>query len=526
MDVRLPNGKIIKNVPEGTSKEAVMAKAISTNMFDPKSNMVNQPQTIPRQPEGNTFGQFANAAVQGVGQGMTLGFMDEMVGAVTPGVPLEQAQFDHPMFTTAMEMVGSMGPAMWASKLIKGMRTAVGLGAVEGGIYGAGTSEDFPTLLDISIPTVAGIAGSLGSHNLSILAKKLLKPNDALGRVTKADEMGYPITYADRTGSDAAKLMESSFESNPFVLNPHSSLKPRQDIINREVMKALGVNDHSGVISEKDLLNAKKAIGAKFEAVKGPNSPAAFNINKKPFEEISNNAIKDSVNNKSIKPYIKKFFKEVDGGESPGTITGREYLARRTKLSTYAKQQMTSPMGSREVGMDLFKVMDNIDEQISKQLPESIAENLNRGRAEWKTLVALKKGKALDTATGNVNYNSLATSLENIDKNAFKMTTDNPLYETLKMAKSFPPLANSQTATRGAITQNLLTGSAGGFLGGPAGFLGMLLAPSAGSATLRGLNTLTKGDTVLTKFIGDTIQKRAPIDNLINVLLNQEQEQR
>jgi len=35
MDVRLPNGTIIKNVPEGTSKEAIMQKAIASGLAKP-----------------------------------------------------------------------------------------------------------------------------------------------------------------------------------------------------------------------------------------------------------------------------------------------------------------------------------------------------------------------------------------------------------------------------------------------------------------------------------------------------------
>jgi len=50
MDVRLPNGTIIKNVPEGTSKEAVMQKAISAGLAKPED-----------------FGQQAAPAVDGSG---------------------------------------------------------------------------------------------------------------------------------------------------------------------------------------------------------------------------------------------------------------------------------------------------------------------------------------------------------------------------------------------------------------------------------------------------------------------------
>lgn len=49
MDVRLPNGKVIRNVPEGTPKEEIMQKAIRAGMateadFAPKQSQVQQPE--------------------------------------------------------------------------------------------------------------------------------------------------------------------------------------------------------------------------------------------------------------------------------------------------------------------------------------------------------------------------------------------------------------------------------------------------------------------------------------------------
>ena len=32
MDIRLPNGVLVKNIPDGTSREEVMAKAISSGL--------------------------------------------------------------------------------------------------------------------------------------------------------------------------------------------------------------------------------------------------------------------------------------------------------------------------------------------------------------------------------------------------------------------------------------------------------------------------------------------------------------
>ena len=52
MDVRLPNGKVIRGVPEGTPKDVIMQKAISAGLSKPEDFPVQQlsPQQI-EQPE-------------------------------------------------------------------------------------------------------------------------------------------------------------------------------------------------------------------------------------------------------------------------------------------------------------------------------------------------------------------------------------------------------------------------------------------------------------------------------------------
>lgn len=47
MDVRLPNGTVIKNVPEGTSKEAVMQKAIAAGLAKPEDFGIKQAMNVP-----------------------------------------------------------------------------------------------------------------------------------------------------------------------------------------------------------------------------------------------------------------------------------------------------------------------------------------------------------------------------------------------------------------------------------------------------------------------------------------------
>lgn len=79
MDVRLPNGTIIKNVPEGTSKDAVMQKAISAGLAKPED--FGQ-QAAPAVDESGMpqLSMNENPATTGAPPKPETGFIDDVVG--------------------------------------------------------------------------------------------------------------------------------------------------------------------------------------------------------------------------------------------------------------------------------------------------------------------------------------------------------------------------------------------------------------------------------------------------------------
>jgi len=495
-------------------------------VFGPEQNMV------PPQQEGTTFGQFANAAVQGVGQGMTLGFMDEMVGAVTPGVPyeqardesrqrLEQAQFDHPILTMASEMIGSMAPAMWASKLIKSMKSAAAVGAVEGATYGVGTSEGIPSLLDVVIP--AGLGGGSGmlSQLLSTSAKKLLTTNDPLGRVAKADELNYPLSLGERTDSNAIRKIETALENYPLGTSPHKSLGDRQPILNKKVLEDLGLTKEileesnlvTNKVSQAHLNTAKKNIGKEFEKLKTEND--WYSIDLKPFEKISEKAGKGIVRDKSIVPMINNFKAELFRNEPglKGGVTAAQYMEFRKELSGKAASEMSSPQGSRRFGKELFEMVEELDNQVLGLAEGNVKLNMWKARKQWQSYLAADRGQAIDRATGDVN---VKTMLNNLSRNNVE---SGDLVDALLMGKKFPPVTSKPSSGFGVLQSagTIGIGTATGNL------IPTLIAPPLLSSALKGISALNKSNKKLANLTKDLLKRRAPIDNLLNILLNQEE---
>jgi len=71
MDIELPNGTVIQDIPEGTTKGQVMAKAIKAGLATPADFGIQMPTSQPQQPSmtqelGRQLGLFGRAAYEGV----------------------------------------------------------------------------------------------------------------------------------------------------------------------------------------------------------------------------------------------------------------------------------------------------------------------------------------------------------------------------------------------------------------------------------------------------------------------------
>ena len=247
MDITLPNGHVIKGVPEGTSKEDVKKKAIASGVATAADFEKKKPAEEVSKLE---------SAVRGGAQGLTLGWGDEIMGQVAEdwiNVTGNQGLFDDPyakaraeqgMSTTAediytkardefraenqaareanpwtygaSQLAGSVAPAV----LTAGGSTPVQIGAagVYGGTYGAGESTE---------DTAAGVAEDAAwGAGTTMATMGLLKgiPKVVRGGKGLLDKTGKALTdklppalakYAP-SGSDASVTALGFATGGPF----------------------------------------------------------------------------------------------------------------------------------------------------------------------------------------------------------------------------------------------------------------------------------------------------------------------
>lgn len=177
MDVKLPNGKVIRGVPEGTPKEQIQAKAIASGLateqdFAPAPTDFSDTKTATQQLAAET--NPLEAALISTGRGInTVGSaVERLTGWDIPGIEMEDETVkramndlgeEHPISTTVGEVVGETLPFLPAGLGAGAFKTmggrvagAAGVGALEGAASNYGKGEDLGKTL-----AGAGVGGTV-----------------------------------------------------------------------------------------------------------------------------------------------------------------------------------------------------------------------------------------------------------------------------------------------------------------------------------------------------------------------------
>ena len=329
MDVRLPNGTIIRNIPEGTSREAVFAKAQSAGLMTAPESPPPAPTTpAPAQPKGSLYDVLM--------QGLTLGYADELgglgakIGRTLAGAPPEriaaatqreiarqrQSVADvrerMPWISLGTEIAGAL---VSGGPLAKGLTTGfqglrfgnisapIAAATVEGGLAGAGASDEnrlLGGLLGATLGgTVAGgmpVAGALGTmagEKVSPLLRKAFEgPETAAGRVlaeytqgagetiprlrARQRQLGPEATFADVAGPSGMTLGQGVIQQDPMG---RAVTLARREMAKRAAGSTGRLTDDLRGITgvSEPLQESLDAVRARQKAASAPMYKAAYN---------------------------------------------------------------------------------------------------------------------------------------------------------------------------------------------------------------------------------------------------------
>jgi hypothetical protein len=492
MDVRLPDGTVINNVPEGTTKEQLIGK-LQNNGYDVSAliRQVAGEKTTAEMSGTQKFLAGAGKAVADLGRGLkqVIGMGDEKEIA-------ESRQRDKALTSTgaglAGNIVGGVGIAA-PTMLLPGANTLVGSALIGGGI---GASQ--PTVGDESrvLNAMTGTAGGALGYGIAKGAGKLISPTESSittaqqRALSGARDFGVQATPGSATGTTALRQIEASAESLPFTSGPFAALKSQnQEVLNRSAAKAIG--EQSDIVSGEVLNNARARIGAVFDATEAiPAIPILTGVqNKLAAIELKYRGLLDKP--LAEIPVVKDIYNALGS-----SITGKQYNDWQSQIGKMVRSKFSGGQSDPNFGFALAEVKAALDDAASSVMTGAEKKAFDTAKQQWKNLVMLEAGGVVNEQTGNVSGRMLANVLSRKDKHGFRLGGESSdLYNMARFYKAFPGVVgDSGTATRsslpylagGAVVGGLGSGAATDFRD-PGAAAGMgILTPLAIAALSRG----------------------------------------
>lgn len=493
MDVRMPDGTVITNVPDDISQSALLKMVNNTKMSSPDvfSETASEQSGIKNLMAGIGGGMKGLA----LGAGQRLGIVDQstvdnhlrvMKGLESTG------------WGTAGSILGTAA-ALAPAALIPGANTALGatmIGAGSGALNP--TAQDESIAVNMALGGVGGLGGRwVGNKIGSLLAGRKNIPSAAnsasqasssggaasastsvSGGATAAvkgggagygsvgddvsagltatqqeirkigDGLGFKLTPGKASGSKALQQMESKLASQPMTSGTFNAIDAgNQKVLNRIAAKSIG--ETSDTVDSAVLQQAQERIGNVYKMVadKKPRmiDPDEFLAKLSKVENDFEGLAKVADN-----PLVNKFMTLA----SKGQATGEQLQDLASKMGRAAHNEMTSRGGDRQVGMALNQIKTQIDDLLESGLSGDTLKSFQTARQQYRNLMLLtERTGVVNPSSGNVSGGSLAQMLQQKDKPGFLFgKNESDLYNAARWSQAFKPIVgDSGTATRSMV---------------------------------------------------------------------------
>lgn len=494
MDVKMPDGTVITNVPDDITQSKLMKMVANTKMYSP--------DVFKEVAQDQSGLQNFGAGMGGALKGMYIGGK-QMLGLADPGEAEQHKRAMDGLRSTgsgiAGEIAGSILPALplMGVSALNTLRGAAGVGGAMGALNP--TTSDESRLVNIALGAAGGAGGQwvgnkiggllAGSANMPKASGSASSSASAGGGAAassasasanptatmsgggvgfgsvgpdasaglnqaqiairdKGNALGFRLTPGQASGSKALQQLEAKLESQPMTSGPFNAIKANnQTALNRTWAKAIG--EDSATLDSTVLEQAKDRIGGVYKMIADKTArqidPDAFLSRLSSIESEF-----EGLTNISQNPLVNKFINYAAKGEA----TGAQLQDLASKIGKAANQQMTSASGDRQLGMALFEVKNHADDLLEQGLSGETLKAFQKARDEYKHLMLLtQRVGVVNPSNGNVQGVSLANLLQTKDKNGFLFgKNDSAPYNAARFAQAFRPIVgDSGTATRSPL---------------------------------------------------------------------------
>lgn len=473
-DVRLPDGRLIKNVPEGTTKSQLMARVEKLKEADKAALSPEQREGLGRTVleqglQGATFGfsdEISNIGGAAIASALTDESFSDMLSLARQqtGGRLERQAKQRPKTAIASQLAGGIATGLGAASTKVGSGLAAlagkgglatkigvgaGVGAASGAAFGAGQAKSgerragaiegakFGALTGAALPVVGRAIKEAGRA----VVPKIEEATKELAR--RAESFGIPLRVDQISPTRIRKTIQKVGQELPL-----SGADQFEDVQRKAFTKAVAktIGQDAEDLSPATIKLFKADAKNKFDAVlKGKN----VNVSKQDLVNIAN--IKQSVREVISEDLAKVVDTNVDKALSSlkaGDIKAEKLSSIRSRLIDNASKAKGG------AGEFIGDIVDKIDDVTSRGLTKEEARKLTTARREWRNFKTIQP--LLEKSTeGQINPTQLlnrVSSSKFIDASN-KATGEDDLVDLARIGKQFLPKAGgSDTFQKGALT--------------------------------------------------------------------------
>jgi hypothetical protein len=522
MDIELPNGTIIQGVPEGTTKEQVMQKAIKAGLATAQDfGMV--PTKAAEAPSGFKQGftdpiygaaQVVGKALEQVPESLTV--MGRPVAASARAfsekvVPQREQQYQEQRAASGqdgLDLGRIAGNVINPANFAAGVRAApVVAGAIQGALTPTTETEDFATAKAGQVATGA-IGGKLGE----VATKALGTALNPL--VTKAEqtmrELGVTPTVGQTLGG-AYRKAEDFAQNLPLIGEAVRNAREKVlfDFNKGVINKALGKIDDqlpANVVGRDAVQYAAEQVSNKYDDVLGKIN---FNLDFKTTSGILGALNKASLPSAAEKETAINVLNKVALNRfDKATLTGAEYKAIESDLRQEVSKYLSSPTASdRNIGEALRGTLDVFKKELYNQNPK-MTPQLRRVDSAYGDLAVMERAAANGGAVNGVftpkNYQ---TAVRQADVTRQKRAFARGTARGQDVAESAMETLGKDSAStlEGRLALSNLGGSAVALAASP---VAALMYTDAGK---KAMDALLRSRPDLARQLGAQLQQAAPV---------------
>lgn len=469
MDVRMPDGTVIKNVPEGTTQSELQRRFAKA-----------QPSLYETQAKDDSFGQNVMASVGGVMSGVPLAAR-AMFGKAEPGEVDEWKQSMAGLWSTPGGKLGTVGGGILTAApaaFIPGVNTAAGAAAVGAGMGLAQPENDWASRLknvglgmlmgggtQLGLNKAGQVLADRGAAKAAELSQRQLQNASRDATVKTAQEAGYVIPPT-QVSPEAPGLLNRALEgfSGKAATAQAAAIK-NQKITDQLAKKDLGIPE--GVPLNRDTLKAVRSVAG--EVYKTVKQAGPIRADKTFADELANataqyrEIVSDfpSMANKEIDNLLQDLSQPVYRSSSLVELVKRLRHDGRANLKAFDKPEKV------ELGRVQMKAQEAVEDLIERNLSAQGIDGLVDMYRNARVTIAKTHTveDALEESTGKVVASKIGR----------KFSSGKPLsggLETIgRTAEAFPKAVQNVNSSMPGLSP--LDYLAGGMAGASTGFPGI-----------------------------------------------------